>query len=300
MTNLNRTIKLLACASLAVFFVTTTAFAQETISKKFDVKEGGTLELDIDYGTIHIEPSSGKTVTLDLIRRIKGVSGAEESEILDHHEYKIEQRGSDVYVESRFDRDSEGNGAWRKWKNDSRFSLEVNISVPEVYNVEFTTGAGNITIADLEGTIRGKTGAGNVILGDILGGIDISSGAGNIEVDGARGYVYANSGAGNITLDDIEGTLDIKTGAGNVVATITNRLDGESELKSGAGNVTVYLDSGVGATVDGQASIGSAKTDYDLDVKGKWMSKSFSGKVNGGGPSLTLHSGVGNVTLRKL
>jgi DUF4097 and DUF4098 domain-containing protein YvlB len=58
--------------------------------------------------------------------------------------------------------------------------------VPEVYNVEFTTGAGNITIADLEGTIRGKTGAGNVILGDILGGIDISSGAGNIEVDGAR------------------------------------------------------------------------------------------------------------------
>jgi len=261
MTNLNRTIKLLACASLAVFFVTTTAFAQETISKKFDVKEGGTLELDIDYGTIHIEPSSGKTVTVDLIRRIKGVSGAEESEILDHHEYKIEQRGSDVYVESRFDRDSEGNGAWRKWKNDSRFSLEVNISVPEVYNVEFTTGAGNITIADLEGTIRGKTGAGNVILGDILGGIDISSGAGNIEVDGARGYVYANSGAGN---------------------------------------VTVYLDSGVGATVDGQASIGSAKTDYDLDVKGKWMSKSFSGKVNGGGPSLTLHSGVGNVTLRKL
>jgi DUF4097 and DUF4098 domain-containing protein YvlB len=139
-----------------------------------------------------------------------------------------------------------------------------------------------------------------VIPGDNLGGIDISSGAGNIEVDGARGYVYANSGAGNITLDDIEGTLDIKTGAGNVVATITNRLDGESELKSGAGNVTVYLDSGVGATVDGQASIGSAKTDYDLDVKGKWMSKSFSGKVNGGGPSLTLHSGVGNVTLRKL
>ena len=293
---LNFTAQILAVL-LVSFVGAATVLAQDTIQKRFSVEEGGTLQIDIDYGTVSVEPSSGTSVHVELFRRVKGVSEKEEQEILEKHEYTIESKGNDVVVESRFDTDS--NGLWRKWKNDSRFTLEVTIRVPEIYNVDFKTGAGNIQIADLQGTVRGKTGAGNIILGDIRGDIDISSGAGNIEVDGAQGLIYAESGAGNITLDKVEGKLQVGTGAGNVVATIVRKLSGESELKSGAGNVTVYLEDGVGADVDGQASIGSAKTEYDLKVNGKWMSKSFSGSVNGGGHALSMHSGVGNVILRR-
>jgi len=299
MDNKHRLAAKWAVWSLVFLFITSVGYAQDSIKRSFDVSEGGTLELDVDYGTIRVEPTTGNKVMVEMIRRVKGVSESEEKEVLSRHEYVIEGRGGDVFVESRFDSDPDGNRLWRKWKNDSRFTLEVIILVPAVYNIDFKTGAGNITVADLEGTVRGRTGAGNTILGDIIGGIDVSSGAGNIEVEGARGTIYAESGAGNITLNKVDGKLNVSTGAGNVEVSITGALSGDSEFNSGAGNVTVFLDRSVGAEVDGQASIGNAKTDYDLKVNGKWMSKSFSGAVNGGGPALSMHSGVGNVTLRR-
>lgn len=289
-------------ALFAVLIVGLTQFdvkAQEAIKRSFDVNPGGTLVLDIDQGTIRVEPSSDRKVSVEMIRRVKGASDQKVKEILSRHDYVIETRGNKVVVDSRFDRDSDGDGAWKRWKNDSNFSLEVTVLVPRTFDVEFTTGAGNISIADLEGTVRGRTGAGNIVLGEINGSIEISSGAGNIDVAGARGMIYAESGAGNITLENVQGKINVGTGAGNVIASITKSLSGDSELSSGAGNVTVYLDRSVGARVDGQASIGSAKTDFNLKVQGKWMSKSFEGSVNGGGPSLSIHSGVGNVSLKK-
>jgi hypothetical protein len=91
----------------------------------------------------------------------------------------------------------------------------------------------------------------------------------------------------------------IQAGAGNIDATITQALDGRSSFDTGAGNVTVSLGEDVGADVDARASMGTARTDYDLRVRGSFMSKSFSGRVNGGGPAVTLSAGVGNVTLRR-
>ncbi len=286
-------------AALLVGFLHFDVLAQETIKRSFDVNSGGTLRIDIDQGSVLVEPTSDSKVSVEMVRRVKGVSEKEEKEILAKHAFTIESRGNDVTVDSKFEGDSDGSGSWRRWKNDSRFSLEVTVLVPRSYNVDFTSGAGNVTIEDLDGTVRGRTGAGNIVLGEIRGSIEISSGAGNIEVAGGRGMIYAESGAGNITLDDVQGKIKVGTGAGNVIASITSALSGDSELKSGAGNVTVYLDESVGARVDGQASIGSAKTDYNLKVQGKWMSKSFEGSVNGGGPALSMHSGVGNVALKR-
>ncbi len=59
------------------------------------------------------------------------------------------------------------------------------------------------------------------------------------------------------------------------------------------------MDGDIAVNVDARASLGTAKSDFDLKVKGKWMSKSFGGSLNGGGPALVIHSGVGNVELRR-
>ena len=157
-----------------------------------------------------------------------------------------------------------------------------------------------MTIEDLEGKVEGRTGAGNITIGRVHGEVDINSGSGNITVDGAVGQVAVTSGAGNVTLHDVAGEIRATTGAGNVVARITEQPDGNSRLESGAGNVTVYLKRDVGVDVDAVASVGSANTDFPLRVQGKWMHKSFSGDLNGGGPALRMRSGVGNVTLRKM
>ena len=87
--------------------------------------------------------------------------------------------------------------------------------------------------------------------------------------------------------------------AGNVFAEIINQPDQDSELRSGAGNVTVHLADDISVYVDATAALGSADCDFPLKVEKKWLKKSFSGEINGGGPELRMYAGVGNVTLRR-
>ena len=283
----------------ALLIPATAATAQDSIKRSFEVASGGVLYLDIDRGNVEVETSSGNQVNIVLERDVDGASGDEKKEILERHEYSVERDGSDVVVESRFDQDDE-DWTWGRWRKKYRFSLHVRVQVPREYNVDFHTGAGNVEIADVRGDVDGRTGAGNITIGRIDGRVDVTSGSGNVDVEGAIGSIRAQSGAGNITLDNVSGDVRAMTGAGNVIARISSQPDGDSRLESGAGNVTAYVGGSVGLTVDAHASVGSANCDYDLRVRGKWMSKSFSGAINGGGPDLTMRSGVGNVSLRRM
>lgn len=269
---------------------------QDVIKREFDVAPGGTLVLDIDLGAIEVRTHRGSGVNLVLERDADGDS-EDLKEFLSRQEFRADRRGNDVIVELFIE--DEDDGAWRRWKRGRDLDIRLEISVPEEFDIEFRSGAGNVDIADLHGRVEGRTGAGNVVIGRVQGSVEASSGAGNISLASAEGRIRVQSGAGNITLDRVRGEVQARTGAGNVEATITDALDGRSSFDTGAGNVTVTLADGVGADVDAHASMGSARTDYDLRVRGGFMSKSFSGRVNGGGPEITMSAGVGNVTLRK-
>jgi len=275
-----------------------TAQAQDVIKESFNVDQGGTLYLDIDYGSVEIRTHSSSVVEFTLERDVEGVSSTEMKEILARHDFRFNQDGDDVIIELDSEMDGDDR-AWRRWKNDHNLDIDLVVTVPNEYNVDFRTGAGNVDIADLEGWIDGRTGAGNVEIGRIYGSVDVSSGAGNVRIRGAQGEVDVQSGAGDIILEDVEGTITVRTGAGNVEAYITQELRGDSSFNTGAGNVTVYLSGDIGADVEARASLGNARSDYDLREKGKWMSKTLTGQVNGGGPEITMSAGVGNVSLRR-
>ena len=265
-------------------------------SEPYKVRSGGTLYIDLDRGNIEVETTNRDVVTVELERSVNVDNRNDAKRLFEQHTYSFEQKGNDVLVKSRYD---EGEGLLGRWRNRSEFKLRVIVRVPTTYNVDFTSGAGNVDIADLEGEVNGRTGAGNIEVGAIRGTVALASGSGNIKVEGASGLIEVRSGAGNIELDDVRGEVEAKTGAGNVVAYIIRQPEGDSELESGAGNVTVYLAPSIAVNVEAQAGMGSADTDFPLEVEGKWMSKSFAGEINGGGPDLYLRSGVGNVVLKK-
>lgn len=270
---------------------------EDVIKQTFKVKPGGTLYLDMDYGNIDVLVGKGEAVIIEMTRSVRVNSEEEARKIFDKvHEYSFDQSRNDVTVESRF---SEQRGGWTRWGKKNRIKLNMKVTVPANYNIDFETGAGNIEIGDLGGEINGRTGAGNIEIGAVDGVVDITSGAGNVEVVGATNHVEVNTGAGNIDLHDVTGYVRANTGAGNVTASITSQPENDSKLETGAGNVTVYLAGNAGVFVDAVASMGSASCEYPLKVQGKWMTKSFEGEVNGGGPDLFMRSGVGNVTLRK-
>ena len=55
------------------------------------------------------------------------------------------------------------------WADGGQAGDAATIEVPEDYNVDFRTGAGNVDIEDLYGSVDGRTGAGNVFIGEIDG-----------------------------------------------------------------------------------------------------------------------------------
>lgn len=270
---------------------------KDTVKKSYKVRPGGTLFLDIDHGNVEVDAHSGNEVRIEIERTVSSDDREEAKQVLERHALNLEERNNNVYVESRYDRD---DGIWRMMGSGNKLKVRVKVQVPREYNVDFQTGAGNIEIGDVAGQIHGVTGAGNIMIGAVEGRVDVSSGSGNVEIEGAIGRVEANTGAGNVRARDIRGEAEINTGAGNIEAYITRQPEEESHFHTGAGNVTVFLGSGVGVTVDAEASVGSASSDYPLQIEGKWMKKSFSGKVNGGGPQLELRAGVGNVALRRM
>ncbi len=270
---------------------------KDTVKKSYKVQPGGTLFLDIDHGNVEVESHSGNEVRIEIERTVSSDNRDEAKRALDRHQLSLEEQNNNVYIESRYDKN---DGFWRVMGSKNRMKVLVKVQVPRAYNVDFQTGAGNVAVGDVAGQIHGVTGAGNITIGAVEGPVDVSSGSGNVEIEGALGRVEANTGAGNVRARDVRGEAEINTGAGNIEAYITRQPSDESRFHTGAGNVTVYLGSGVGVSVDAEASVGSASCDFPLSIEGKWMRKSFSGNVNGGGPDLELRAGVGNVALKKM
>ncbi|HMB91364.1 MAG TPA: DUF4097 family beta strand repeat-containing protein [Rhodothermales bacterium] len=271
---------------------------KDVVKKSYDVRPGGTLHLDIDHGNIFIEPGDNDRVLIEL-ERIADADTREEAErVLANHEYAFDNRGNDVFIRSRYDK--EKRGLMSRWRNNTRLKINVVVHVPAEYDVDFSSGAGNVEIADLTGRIEGRTGAGNIMIEDVRGYLEIASGAGNIDIEGDIDRAEVTTGAGNINLYGLQGAIEASTGAGNIYAEITRQPRENSELSSGAGNVTVSLARNVGVYVDATAALGSAECEFpSVKVEGKWMKKSFSGEINGGGPELRMHAGVGNVALRR-
>lgn len=268
----------------------------DTVKEAFQVRPGGSLVVEIDNGALFIETTSSNEVRVELERTVEVTDEAEARRIIERHDYSLRQIGNDVEIHSTFE---SGSSFWGR-RNRDRMRLKVTIQIPEVYNVDFSSGAGNVRIADVGGTVSGRTGAGNITIGRVAGVINVSSGSGNVELTGAGGGVAISTGAGNVRLDELRGAAEVKTGAGNVFVYIADQPDDGSVLETGAGNITVFLSEDIRASVSAIAAVGSAQTDFPLEVEGKWMSRSIAGDLNGGGPQIRMRAGLGNIAVKRM
>ena len=269
---------------------------KDTVKRSYKVRPGGTLMLDIDQGRVEVLPGAGSEVLIEVERKVTTDSRAKAERMFEQHDLQIEERDGGVYVGSRFDRE---DTFWNRIRSTERLKVRVRARIPEQYNVEFTTGAGNVALGSFSGDVSGVTGAGNIRIGEVSGSVEVVSGSGNIEIEGAGEELEVHTGAGNVDVRSVRGEATVKAGAGNIEVFITEQPDGDSAFSTGAGNVMVYVAGSVGVDVDAECAVGSASTDYPLEVEGKWTRKSFAGRINGGGPNLRMYAAVGNVALRK-
>ena len=182
------------------------------------------------------------------------------------------------------------------------------ISVEQGAVVE--AGGGNVQIKQCQGRVKASTGGGNIELGDIGGTAEIETGGGSIRLASAKGRVGANTGAGTIELFGVP-SAKVETGAGGITLKLVNVSNSErhdSDLETGVGDITVYIASDVAINVRASVDMGNGhriSSDFqDIHVSSEGpdfgpKTLTAEGKLNGGGPTLKVHTSTGDICIRR-
>lgn len=247
------------CAS---FFASGVAFADGVGTEKgqthqamrvtYDVRgtalarDGQRLRLNVDLGNVIVKTQdSGK---IDYTVHLEADGSARDAK----------QLLKTFTVTSRTD--AEGvvvRGITTNKQDAGRLWITVQINVPANYNLDVTTGGGNIQIDDVNGRAFLTTAGGNIISGNVNGPARFVTKGGHITARNIGGDWVATTGGGHITGGTIGGVATLHTDGGHIqIAGIA----GPGHLTTGGGNVYVGHSASqlIAETIGGQIEVGEA------------------------------------------
>lgn len=142
-------------------------------------------------------------------------------------------------------------------RSSGRLWVTIYVNVPKNYNVDVSTGGGNIESDDVNGRATLSTAGGNIIAGNIGGSGHLETGGGHISVKNVIGALVANTGGGHITTGSIGGNAVLHTSGGHIRA---GSVGGVAHLDTGGGNITLEHSGTelVAETAGGQIKVGEA------------------------------------------
>jgi hypothetical protein len=165
-----------------------------------------------------------------------------------------------------------------------RRSAVLEIETPREIATDIHTGDGSITI-------DGAAGSSRLVTGD--GSIDASA------LDGA---LEAHTGDGRIVARGRFERVDIDTGDGSVEAEIRpgSKIDGSWRVRTGDGGIRVLLPADLAANLDVSTGDGSIEIGLPLALSGIKSRSNIRGRLNGGGPPLSIRSGDGSIRVERI
>ena len=109
-------------------------------------------------------------------------------------------------------------------------------------------------------------------------------------------HVMAHLGSGSIRLHDINGALRAQTGSGDIEA--SGKIEGDSKVDTGSGSVRLDLGPQAHLNLDASTGSGSIRTQQNLSTQGDLNHHHVTGTLNGGGPTLRINTGSGDIEIR--
>jgi hypothetical protein len=184
-----------------------------------------------------------------------------------------------------------------QWLQNTRGRATVAITVPEDCPVTLNLGTANAVVTGLSGRVSIKTASGDVTLDEVTGTIDANTATGAIEAQGLGGAMTFNSVSGDLSL--ARGVIDRLT-AHSVSGRITTDVDlhGTAQIRTVSGEITVRLPETASAEVSLSSVGGRIESAFPgLGPAERFVPKSVTGTLGDGGPSLTVNSVSGAITL---
>jgi DUF4097 and DUF4098 domain-containing protein YvlB len=210
----------------------------------------------------------------------------------------------------------EGNTIRVDYVNINNISVDYEITVPEDTMLRAHTGSGDQIIEGLKGNVELESGSGDLKLARLTGDMHFQTGSGNVRGRELSGPARVKAGSGDIEIEEMgAGDVDIRTGSGNITVNGINGgfhaeagsgdIHGKGSpknmwtVRTGSGNVTLNVPSGSSFDVDISSNSGSVTMGHPVTttIQGRMPEsrKSVVGKVLGGGPVVSVHTGSGDI-----
>ena len=294
-------IAFVACAGVAVLAPRAHA---EDWTKSYAVSGRAQVRVDTNDGAVQIYTGDSKQVEFRVI-------------------YDGFELNKNLHIDSRQDGDSvqinaRVTGHWGfSWGKGRRIKVEVQM--PKDADLQVDTGDGSVDTQSLNGKIKIHTGDGSVRAQAVSGDVDIDTGDGSVTVEGAKGDIRLHTGDGHIDARDLDGKVDatsgdghiklegrldslnVKTGDGSINARVQpgSKIASSWTIRTGDGSVDIVLPPDLQANIDASTNDGHISLGIPVTVEGTFSNSQIHGKMNGGGQSLTVHTGDGSIRLSK-
>ena len=307
--NLNSPLRSRTAALLTVAFLSTLpAFASVvgTFDRSFHVNGPVDLEVLSRSGDITIHNgASGSVVIHGKIHVGNTWFGSDRKADVQEIENNppIRQTGDSIHID---------------YVNVKDISIDYDITVPENTAVRAHTGSGDQNVEGLKGNIDLESGSGDLRLARLTGDMHFQTGSGNVRGHELSGPARAKAGSGDIEIEELgAGDVEIRTGSGNIhVKGINGGFHAEAgsgdiraqgspknlwSIRTGSGNVGLQVPPEAAFDVDVSSSSGRVTLNHPVEttVQGRIQEshKSVIGKVHGGGPTISVHTGSGDIQI---
>jgi hypothetical protein len=209
-----------------------------------------------------------------------------------------------------------GNSIRIDYVNINNISVDYEITVPEDTAVRSHTGSGDQSVEGLKGNVDLESGSGDLRLARLTGDLHFQTGSGNIRGRELAGPARIKAGSGDIEIEEMAAAdLDVHTGSGNITVnginggfhaeTGSGDIHGKGSpknmwnVRTGSGNVTLNVPTEAAFDVDISSNSGTVTLGHPVSttIQGRIQEsrKSVIGKVHGGGPVVSVHTGSGDV-----
>jgi DUF4097 and DUF4098 domain-containing protein YvlB len=247
----------------------------------------GRVELSVSTGSGNIHLTHGSGSQVHIYGRVKsgwgGGGGDAEQRVREiAANPPIEQVGNIIRIGNRHE-------------NLHNISIDYEIQAPADAYLEANSGSGDVTDDGIGENAKLGTGSGNIHATGLHGSFSVNTGSGNIYAEQTgQGDVKAQTGSGNVELKGIHGGLRGGTGSGDIK--ITGSPAADWHLETGSGNIEFWPDN-TGFTLDASTGSGNVHSDHEMQVQGSFDKHHITGKINGGGPTVRIQTGSGDVRI---
>jgi len=295
----------IACAALLAAVALAPRASATEWTKSYTVAGRASVRIDTNDGGVRVSTSDSKNVEF----RVE-YEGYEMDKNL---HVEAHQSGDQVELVARV------TGHWGfSWGTHGR-RLHIEVRMPKDADLNAHTGDGSVEASSINGNVTVETGDGAIRANSLTGNIDLHTHDGSINVDTLKGDIKLRTGDGSIEARQLDGKLDadsgdghvrvagrfdgltIKTGDGSVDTRVLpgSKMAGSWNIRTGDGSVDLSLPGDFQANIDASTGDGHISVGLPVTVEGTFSNSQLHGKMNGGGQSLTVHTGDGSIRLSK-